>query len=172
MICFDVGTPYQLKGCRHTICTTCAEKLQELPSCVKHPFSQNMTVLLPVHDHVLKCPYCTISEPSQYNIDQLRQWYPHQYRVWVEAELRYNPRYESTHLCFADDVKFPDSRKRSSELEFYIFHKNDIIEDIEHLRPLKITYTDPFIKHQLNERKVRAVHNRRLPRNDRRNLHR
>lgn len=160
MICYEVNTPYQMKGCKHSICTTCAGKLQELPACVKHPFSNKVTVMLPVQDHIIKCPYCTVAEPSSYNIEELRKWYPHAYRVWVEAEMRYNPKIGITYLAFADQVKYFECKRRTIKISYHIFDENEIIDEIGELRPLKIKYIDPFAKFQLRERKLRHIQRR------------
>jgi hypothetical protein len=45
-ICYDtIKIPYSLRGCCHTICLGCSEKMRKT-CCVKSPFSHNITVLL------------------------------------------------------------------------------------------------------------------------------
>ena len=160
MICYDLGAQYQLKGCKHSICTTCANKLKQVPSCIKHPFSNKITVLLPVHDTILKCPYCTVSEPSCHNLDQLQREYPHQYRVWIEAEMRYHPDRKYTFFTFADQVKYSDSKRRKTSISYHYYDENEFIDCVHELRPFKITYVDPYSKYQVYEKRLRPIQRR------------
>ena len=139
MICFETRSPYHLKGCNHTICEVCAEQLKSVPSCIKHPFSNKITVVIPETINCLKCPYCRQDEPSSFNMDYLQKKYPDEYKLWMEAELKYNGSY--TYLIVMDSVKIEHNRKIQYKPSIFYFHEGEIIDCIYEYLPIKFIMT-------------------------------
>lgn len=137
MICFETRASYQLKGCIHTICEVCAEQLKTVPACVKHPFSNKITVTIPETINCLKCPYCRQDEPASFNMDHLRKKYPDEYKLWMEAEMNYNG--NQTHLIIMDTVKYERGRKIKFRPEICYFHEGEIIDCICEYLPIQWT---------------------------------
>jgi len=51
-----------MKGCSHTICTVCADRMKEIENTYVYPFS-NVFTLHEAPVSCLKCPYCRQQEP-------------------------------------------------------------------------------------------------------------
>jgi hypothetical protein len=65
MICFENRPVYKMKGCNHTICTLCADRMKDMPSNIVYPFSNIFTVKCQ-GVRCLRCPYCRTREPVQF----------------------------------------------------------------------------------------------------------
>jgi hypothetical protein len=89
MICYEIHPVYQLKGCTHTICTTCSEKLKDKERA-KHAFSCTFTMTIDEGVKCIKCPYCRIIEPHQFNMNALIKEYKADYKFWIELEMKFD----------------------------------------------------------------------------------
>ena len=78
MICFEHGATYQMKGCTHTICMNCANKMKKASDA--YPYV-NVFTLTEGSVRCLKCPYCRQKEPVDItlNIPSVREYLSHQF---------------------------------------------------------------------------------------------
>ena len=71
MICFtETNSIYKMKGCSHTICTSCSVKMYDMPSSIAYPFS-NLFTMNELITRCLRCPYCRQQEPMEGNLQSL-----------------------------------------------------------------------------------------------------
>ena len=148
-ICYDTNETYSLRGCSHSVCLSCADKMRKT-CCIKSPFSNNITVLLhrpmtplemctssfDLHEWEknnqtrrqytsLVCPLCRTSEPIQYDMEVLRKQFPDEYAFWLSTELRWDGNYGFHHSV--DSVCFGYGTKRHNRVYIRGFCKGDVV---------------------------------------------
>ncbi len=89
MICFGVNEMYSLKGCNHSICILCADKMKDKKS-IKHPFSHTFTMIINEGVKCIKCPYCRQVEPANFDMTSLIKKHKKDYHFWIELELNFD----------------------------------------------------------------------------------
>lgn len=92
-ICFENAPNYQLGGCSHSICKSCADIMSLDKKHQVQPFGEYIELDIIISQ--LTCPLCRTLEPypltSQYR-KYLNQEYKEAYRIWFETELFKNHR--------------------------------------------------------------------------------
>jgi hypothetical protein len=89
MICFETHQSYEIKGCSHSICVHCAEKLKDKKS-IKHPFSNVFTMVVDDGVKCIKCPYCRRQEPTNFDMPKIIKKNKHDYYFWLELEMYFD----------------------------------------------------------------------------------
>jgi hypothetical protein len=87
-ICMENAPNYNLKGCTHSICKSCAFTMSLDEKNQVSPFGDCIDIDIILYQ--LTCPLCRTIEPypitMQYR-NYLNQEYKEAYRIWLETEL-------------------------------------------------------------------------------------
>ena len=135
-VCYEVKPLYDLKVCKHPICIECSNQIRKKmceTNMVVHPFTNNVSVVIPETITNIKCPYCMKSEPTVYDMNDLKQKYPKEYKMWLTIEMNF--RGEESKIYIKDKLSLRVGNKKK-KVPIYTpihFSKGDIVNEDDYM---------------------------------------